>query len=265
MSIHGETRASEIERCLSSLARQTLPAAEVILVRDGPVDSSVERSIGVYESMIPFRHVHFPRNRGLGPALRDGLKACNHDLVARVDSDDWSISNRFQCQVEFLCRKSNISAVGSVMKETYNHAGKEISVVRKIPLDNASIQRVAKRRNPMNHPTVMFRKSHVLASGNYESCPLFEDYFLWAKMLTQGYILSNLPEVLVETEVDLDYFQRRGGLTYVKNELNLAQKLRKIEFLSFFETTFFLLSRIPVRLAPVFIRKYLYRILLRSQ
>ena len=116
----------------------------------------------------------------------------------------------------------------------------------------------------MNHPTVMFRKTDVLACNSYEFCPLFEDYYLWAKMLAQGYLLSNLPEVLVETDVDSDYFRRRGGVTYLRNELRLVRKLRKIGFLSPMEAGVFILSRLPLRLAPVLLRQYIYRTYLRT-
>ena len=104
-------------------------------------------------------------------------------------------------------------------------------MIRPTPLEQMTLKRNARRRNPLNHPTVMFRKSHVLASGNYESCPLFEDYLLWVKMLVGRYHLSNLPKVLVETEIDTNYFARRGGLQNIRQEINLLSKLYKIGFL----------------------------------
>ena len=102
MSIYAETRASDLNQCLNSLSQQTLPATEIVLVWDGPVDSTVKRCVESYESAFLFKHLPFSRNRGLGPALRDGLKACNYELIARVDSDDWSIPERFYKQAQFL-------------------------------------------------------------------------------------------------------------------------------------------------------------------
>ena len=264
MSIYAETRASDLSQCLGSLSQQTLPATEIVIVRDGPVHSTVEQCIQSYESTFLFQHLSFPRNRGLGPALRDGLNACSYELVARVDSDDWSVPERFQKQAQFLHSESSISVVGGGLKEHYGTGGKTISVMRQSPTDHASIRQTGKRRNPMNHPTVMFRKNDVLACNSYEFCPLFEDYYLWAKMLTQGYLLSNLPEVLVETEIGPDYFRRRGGVTYVRNELRLVRKLRQIGFLSPMEAGIFILSRLPVRLVPISCRQYMYRTFLRT-
>ena len=264
MSIYAETRASDLNQCLDSLSQQTLPATEIVMVWDGPVHSTVKRCVESYESAFLFKHLPFSRNRGLGPALRDGLNACNYELIARVDSDDWSIPERFYKQAQFLQSEPSISVVGGELKEHYGRGKNSNSVIRRNPVDYLSIRQAAKRRNPMNHPTVMFRKSDVLACNNYESCPLFEDYYLWAKMLHQGYRLSNLPEVLVETEIDSDYFRRRGGITYVRNEIRLVRELRQIGFLSPMEATQFILSRLPMRLAPLFIRQYLYKSFLRT-
>jgi glycosyltransferase involved in cell wall biosynthesis len=250
---------------MKSLAGQTVSATEILIVRDGPVNSSVEHCIQSHTQNLPLRHLHFSKNRGLGLALRDGLKACNYELIARVDADDWSVPKRFQLQVDFLDQKPSVSVVGGWLKEYYQRPTGPVSVVRRTPSDSFSIARTAKRRNPINHPTVMFRKSHVLACGSYESCPLFEDYYLWTKMLLEGYCLSNLSEVLVETEVDSGYFARRGGLTYIKNELELLGKLRRIGFLSPFEASTFILSRLPMRLLPNVGRQYLYKALLRKK
>jgi hypothetical protein len=154
--------------------------------------------------------------------------------------------------------------VGGGLKEHYKVGKNTTSVIRRTPANHIFIRQAAKLRNPMNHPTVMFRKTDVLACNSYEFCPLFEDYYLWAKMLINGYVLSNLPEVLVETEVGSDYFRRRGGITYVRNELRLVRELRKIGFLSPIEASAFILSRLPMRCAPVLLRQHIYRTLLRK-
>ena len=263
MSIYAATKADDLDRCLENLAAQSLAPDQIVLVRDGPVKSGIEQCIIRHSQNLPLHHLHFSQNRGLGLALRDGLQACDHEFVARVDSDDWSVPKRFSLQVDYLVNNPSISVIGGWLKENYQNASGPVSVVRQTPLEHRSVERAARRRNPLNHPTVMFRKSHVLASGNYEACLLFEDYFLWAKMLMSGYHLANLPYVLVETEVDLGYFSRRGGIAYVRKEIYLIQKLRKIGFLSSIDTGIFFLSRLPMRLLPLKVRQCLYKVLLR--
>lgn len=264
MSIYAATQADDLHRCLESLAGQSLAPNQIVLVRDGPVDGSVEKYLENHARNLPLRQLQFPQNRGLGLALRDGLQACDYEIVARADSDSWSVPDRFAVQVDYLVNNPSISVIGGWMREYYQEAAGSIGVVRQTPLEHASVERAARRRNPLNHPTVMFRKSHVLGSGNYEPCLLFEDYFLWARMLMKGYHLANLPCVLVETDVNPGYFSRRGGIAYVRKELYLLQKLRNIGFLSLVDTGTFILSRLPIRLLPLAVRQRLYKAFLRN-
>jgi len=264
MSIYAATRLDDLERCLESLAQQTLQPDQIVLVYDGPVDACVENWIENRARQMPLYCLKFPTNRGLGPALRDGLIACKHDLVARVDSDDWSVPERFEIQVDHLLNNPSISVIGGWLKEYYPGISGSVGMIRRTPLEQMTLKRNARRKNPLNHPTVMFRKYHVLASGNYESCPLFEDYLLWAKMLMRGYHLSNLPKVLVETEIDTDYFARRGGLYYIRQEIHLLSKLYTIGFFSRSRSIIFFLSRLPMRLIPKRLRQHSYKLMLRG-
>lgn len=264
MSIYAATRADDLDRCLASLSGQSLAPNQIVLVQDGPVESDVKRCIDNHSQNLPLDHLQFSKNRGLGRTLRDGLLNCDYEFVARVDSDDWSVPERFELQVDFLKKNPSISVIGGWLKEYYPAPDGPIGVVRQTPLEHASIKRAARRRNPLNHPTVMFRKPHVLASGNYEPCQFFEDYFLWARMLMSGYHLANIPHVLVETQVDPGYFSRRGGIAYVRHELYLLQQLKKIGFLSYVDTSIFILSRLPMRLLPLKARQRLYKDFLRN-
>jgi glycosyltransferase involved in cell wall biosynthesis len=266
MSIYNATQAPELDHSLKSLAAQHLAPNQIVLVRDGPVQPKVEQCIEKYIGTLPFKHLHYSQNRGLGAALRDGLSACENELVARVDCDDRSVPQRFDLQVKYLADNPSISVIGGWMKEYYpqSQVGKPNTAVRKTPIEPTSVTCSARRRNPLNHPTVMFRKAHVLASGSYQPCMLFEDYFLWIRMLVAGYHLANIPHVLVETEVDSNYFTRRGGMAYLKHELDLLGKVRKLGFFSRTDATIFVLSRLPMRLCSPKAREVLYRMLLRG-
>ena len=56
-----------------------------------------------------------------------------------------------------------------------------ITSIKKVPIRDDEIKKFAKRRNPFNHMTVMFRKKAVLDAGNYIPFPLNEDYYLWVR------------------------------------------------------------------------------------
>ncbi|MCR4861348.1 MAG: hypothetical protein K5884_01835 [Ruminococcus sp.] len=78
------------------------------------------------------------------------------------------------------------------------------------------IKEYQKKRDPLNHMTVMYKKSAVLRAGNYQSCLLMEDTLLWVHMIQAGAKCMNLPDYLVYARVDKDMYERRGGLSYFK-------------------------------------------------
>lgn len=264
-SIYAGTNSEELVHCLESLALQTLPADEIVIVLDGPVTPSVEQCLGRYSARLPIRLVPFSENRGLGPALRDGLLECSHELIARVDTDDRSVLVRFETQVHFLEQFPTVSIVGGMIREHWYHGSRKAQYVRSMPLSHQQICRTARRRNPINHPTVAFRKNDILACGNYGDYPFFEDYELWARVISNGYLLRNIDQVLVETTTNQAFFSRRGGLSYIHDEFFLARRLYQLGFLNSFQLTRFILTRVPVRLTPSPLMEFFYRTVLRTE
>ena len=75
----------------------------------------------------------------------------------------------------------------------------------------------AKKRNPFNHPCVMFRKSAVMEAGGYNGKFRMEDYYLWIRMLQTEYESRNLKDVLLYMRTPADMYIRRGGWLYAKD------------------------------------------------
>lgn len=78
----------------------------------------------------------------------------------------------------------------------------------------------------------MFRKSAVLKAGNYRHFLWFEDYDLWVRMLQTGTVAANIPEVLVKVRADKEMFARRGGFTYLVQDIKFQNFLRDSGFIS---------------------------------
>lgn len=161
-------------------------------------------------------------NRGLGKALNEGLKYCSHELVARMDTDDIAMPERFEKQLAVFKKYPDIDVVGAWINEFEDNVS-NIKSVRKLPELPDDIRQFAKRRNPINHPVVMFRKSAVLAAGGYRHFPLFEDYYLWIRMLMNGAKFYNIQESLLYFRFSSEMFKRRGGWKYMINELHFLQ------------------------------------------
>lgn len=263
MSIYGGTDAGELERCFASVVSQTLQPGEIVIVFDGPVKRAVGVCVAELAASRCVRMVEFPDNRGLGAALRDGLSHCTSDIVARMDTDDVCMPGRFETQYRYLAEHPEISLVGGLLRERKPGAMGNGIVVRKLPESPDEIRHFAKYRNPLNHPTVMFRKLDVLKAGSFIHFPLLEDYYLWVRMLVHGYRIANVPQVLVEAQADIDYFARRGGIAYLCQEIRLARRFRDLGFHRWWDTIWFVVSRAPIRLMPGRARRWMYGKMLR--
>jgi hypothetical protein len=107
-----------------------------------------------------------------------------------------------------------------------------------MPLTYNSIKNYIFFKNPINHPTVMFRKNDLLSSSMYSECKRMEDYYLWINLISRGLYIENMPNILVKSYIDTNFMKRRSSATVLKSEimiqLLLLKKFRQYIFLSFF-------------------------------
>ncbi len=263
MSIYHKESADFLRQCLDSLATQTRPADEIVLVEDGPLGAELVATIAACKEDLPIVSLSLPVNVGLGAALRAGLTACRGEYIARMDSDDICVPNRFQRQMDFIERHSDVDVVGSAIAEFERNCSAPHSI-RILPVSGPALLRFARFRTPMNHMTVIFRKASVLSAGSYESCRGFEDYHLWARMLTLGFHLHNMKDVLVYARSGNGMQSRRGGLAYLKEEIKFQSFLCRIGLLNTFGFLMNILMRGPIRLVPDAIRAQCYTLFLRT-
>ena len=218
MSVYHKEKPEHLRASIDSMLRQTVKPEEVLLVKDGPLTEELEQIIDSYRGNDSFTILALPENVGLGKALNIGLTKCRNEFVARMDTDDISKPDRCEKQLLLLNQHDKISVVGSAVGEFMQDPNK-IVAYRDVPENHQAIAKRMKSRNPMNHMSVMFRKSHVVEAGSYQSCDLSEDYFLWVRMLQKGFTFSNINEPLVWVRTTDESYARRGGWKYF-----LAQK-----------------------------------------
>lgn len=255
--------ADEVNECLRSTYNQTVPPDEVVIVKDGPLPPDLDGVVDEWADKYPDRTkvIAFEENRGTGEALQAGLAECTHELIAKVDSDDISVEERFERQSNYLTENPNVAAVGGYMKEILPN-GKER--VREVPESPKEIRSYARFRSPINHPTSMYRKSAVESVGGYRDLRSMQDYDLWVRLLVAGYELANITDVLVESEFNDDWHARRGGIEYAKIEFDLLRDFRKIGFLNNSEFLINICTKMPVRMSPEVVRRILYSNILRG-
>ncbi|MCM1466814.1 MAG: glycosyltransferase [Alistipes sp.] len=214
MSVYEKEKPEYLRQSIESILSQTVKAKEFVIVCDGPLTEELEQVIRTYADRYPqlFKIVRLEHNQGLGIALNAGLDRCTSELVARMDSDDISLPDRMEKQLQIM-DKENVDIVSGTVIEFTDNVNNELAR-RVLPEKQEEIRRFLRRRNPFNHPAVMYKKESVMAAGGYKDFRLFEDYYLWIRMLAMGCEGYNIREPLVYMRSGDGMYERRGGIKY---------------------------------------------------
>ena len=248
---------------LNSMINQTLPSNDIVIVKDGVVPESIQRVIDEAMSYYPYIHpIQLEHNMGLGLALNEGLKVCENELVARMDSDDISLPERCEIQVNMFENDPSLDIVGCPVKEFIGNP-ENIVGKRNVPLDNTSIHKFNRRRDPFNHPTVMYRKSKVLKYGPYGNYRKNQDTDLWIKLLSNGCKAANYPECLLMFRFDEGTYKKRKSWTNTKLLIEIRKKAWKSGYCSFCDYLFVACAQLGVYILPEKFQKFMYTKVLR--
>ncbi|MDR6923465.1 MULTISPECIES: glycosyltransferase [Chryseobacterium] len=264
ISVYFKEKVEFLEKALDSILNNSLQPSQIILVKDGKLTKELDECIEIYCTKYSdlFTIVSLDANVGLGKALNAGLKHALYDIIARMDTDDICYQDRFKKQIEFLIKNPSISVIGTGIQE-FNLIPGDLNQFRNLPVNSEDLLKFSKFRNPLNHPTVMFRKKAVIEAGSYQDMPLFEDYYLWVRMLHKGFKIANISEPLLHFRIGNNMIGRRSGWSYLKKELAFLSKIREINYINRKEFLVSGIVKLPLRILPKSILTFLYKKLLR--
>ena len=263
MSLYYKEDPAYLRQCMDSLLAQTVLPEQIVIVKDGPLTASLEAVLEEFTSRAPALYTIVPleKNVGLGLALAEGMLHCRNELVARMDTDDICRSDRFALQLAEFEKDPTLDVCGSHIAE-FEGSPQNIVTRRTVPLTNDAICQYQKRRDGVNHVTVMFKKSKVLEAGNYQSCMLMEDTYLWVRMMLCGAVFCNLDDDLVYVRIGSDMFERRGGLAYFKKYRQGRKKVKETGYIGLWDYYYTLAVQLVVALLPNGLRGWIFKKLL---
>ena len=185
---------------LRSVEWQTLEDWEALVADDGSTDGSLELARARAAADPRIRVLALP-HRGLVPALQEGLRACRAPLVARMDADDLSRPDRLLRQVAYLERHPGVDVVGSRVRifpvATCTEGMARYETWLNSLVEPEELTRDLFVESPLVHPSVVVRRSALLAAGGYREARGPEDYDLWLRMWERGARFGKVPEVLL--------------------------------------------------------------------
>ena len=264
MSIYIKENPAYLRACIDSILAQTVLPDEIILCEDGPLTDELHAVIADWQAICPaLKILAFPENRGLGKTLNDGLAACSYPLVARMDTDDIAFPDRFERQLAAFEADPDLDLLSGQVLEI---EGSIDNILRRkrLPVTHEEIVRYAARRNPMNHPCVMYKKDTVLVAGSYQHVQWYEDYDLWARMIAMGAKTANIDDFILYFRTGSDLYKRRGGFAYAKASVKARWRIHRHGVSSLYDFLYATAAQVVVGLMPNSLRGKFYDKVLRK-
>ena len=264
MAVYGKEKPEFFRQSIESMLAQTLPFSDCVLVCDGALTHELNEVISWAQEEMgeKLQIIRLKENKGLGKALRTGVPRCRCSVIARMDSDD--ISRPDRCERQFrIIERDGYDLVSGTLQEFVREPG-DMDRLRVLPRTSEEILQYAKKRNPFNHPCVMFRKESVLRVGSYQDFPGFEDYYLWIRMLRKGCKGYNVQEVILDMRTGNGMYDRRGGRDYLYWVLRFQRYLYCKNFITKKEYIQNCLVRTTVGAIPGGAREKFYHVFLRN-
>lgn len=230
-SVYKNDKPEYLIKSIDSILSQTFSSFTYFIGVDGPIGSDLRNVIdSITDSRIVIKENE--ENKGLASILNDLLEKCKEgdfDFIARMDSDDIATQNRFELQINYLEQNADVDALGGAINEI-DENGNERGKITRYPCTPKECRTFFAKRNPLAHPTVMFRSS-FFEKADWQYPTDFvrnEDTRLWHEGFKHGCVIANIPEVVLNFRMtDSMFTQRRNGREFAKSQLELRKLIAK--------------------------------------
>lgn len=200
MSVYNET-VEQLEQSVSSILNQTLRDIKFNIVLDNPKNGVMKQQLTRIASTDP-RVSFFVNNVnvGLAESLNVGLKNSTTTYVARMDADDVAIRDRLKSELDFLKSNPEIDVLSSNIN-CIDDDGRNLGDRGPIPTSDIGIKSMIPVGLTIFHPTVMYKRSAILAVGGYNNLDTCEDLDLWTRLSLSGARFAAIPEALLHYRI----------------------------------------------------------------
>lgn len=209
---------------IESILAQTYREWE-LLIYDDSTDPATRAAIDAYRADGRVKVYRSEPRLGFVPSLNRGLEAAQGKYIARMDGDDIAMPYRFEKEVQFLQKEPGIQVVGGQL-DLIDDTGRLLSH-RRYPAGGLKLALFACVRNPLAHPTVMFRRELVEAGYRYdETLKMSEDLDLWLRIMNDSHKIANLQDTLLQYRVRSGFTAKRTAM----EQRNYMAAVRKKNF-----------------------------------
>jgi glycosyltransferase involved in cell wall biosynthesis len=232
------TKGKWLTEAIDSILQQTYKNFELVIVNDGSINEETNQTLNDYvEQNSIINLITFEKNQGRVKALNEGLKNCQNDLIFIFDSDDIAFENAIDSQIKYFLdlEKNTNNKIGSLgcrlrWMDAFSYEKLGFSLNNKPCISQSDFLFFNDNKiiPLINNPCAVYRKSLILSDkikGYSNENP--EDFFLWMKLIENGYNLYNNPECLF-----LYRCHNRDSLSNTIKDEHKQKMIEKCKFIS---------------------------------
>jgi glycosyltransferase involved in cell wall biosynthesis len=188
-----------IESAIRSVLEQTYSDFELLILNDGSTDKTEEVILSMASLDSRIRYLKNDTNMGLSYSRNKIIRNANGNYIAVTDSDDISISTRFEKQMNFLLANSSMAVLGSAVT-LMNDKG-ELFDIWHYPIEHKEIEEGLKTACVIANPASIFKKDVFTEVNGYnEQLTICEDWDFFVRA-AKIFSCHNLSEPLIHYRI----------------------------------------------------------------
>ncbi len=193
-------REAELKNALESLAKQTYPNMEIVLVDDNGNDewnSKVSETVEVFRNrypMIKLEYIANNSNQGSSKTRNIGIHSANGDYITFLDDDDIYLPDKIRKQVEFMeTNQCDYSITDLIL---YNEDDKKInrrirSYIKETTVESLRLYHL--KYHMTGTDTIMFKKEYLIQIGGFAPIDVGDEFYLMQRAIEEGGKFGYLP------------------------------------------------------------------------
>ncbi len=189
-----------LREAIDSILSQTFKDFEFLILNDGSTDKTAEILKSYQDPRIKI--INNEKNIGLTKSLNKGLKIAKGNYIARQDADDISLPTRFEEELKFLKKNSNVALVGTDYF-LINEKDKIINTINCLT-ENRKLKEKLLEGNQFAHGSIIFKKECIEKIGMYREEFKFAQDFDFTLRITEEFDVANIPKSLYKWRINID-------------------------------------------------------------
>ena len=227
-------REVELKNALESLAKQTYPNMEIVLVDDNGNDEwndKVSKIVEVFRNRYPkitLEYIVNNPNQGSAKTRNIGIHSANGYYITFLDDDDIYLPDKIRKQVEFMETNQCDYSITDLL--LYNEDDKEIdkrirSYIKETTVESLRMYHL--KYHMTGTDTMMFKKEYLTQIGGFAPIDVGDEFYLMQRAIDGGGKFGYLPGCEIKAYVHTGEGGLSSGEQKIKGEMALYEYKRK--------------------------------------